>query len=57
MIRSLAFLTLHEEDIPMYEDVKEAAAAALARGLVDTDGNGGGNSDRDDESVGDHEPA
>jgi len=35
-IRSVTFLTLHEEDIPMYQEVKETTAAALARGLTDT---------------------
>jgi AcrR family transcriptional regulator len=35
-IRSVTFLTLHEEDIPMYEDVKKTVAAALARGLTDS---------------------
>ncbi|MWG33497.1 TetR/AcrR family transcriptional regulator [Halomarina oriensis] len=33
-VRSLAFLTLHEEDIPMYHDVKETLVSAVARGLV-----------------------
>jgi len=35
-IRSVTFLTLHEEDIPMYESVKATTAAALARGLTNT---------------------
>ncbi|WP_254538318.1 TetR/AcrR family transcriptional regulator [Halomarina litorea] len=33
-IRSVALLTLHEEDIPLYDDVKEALVTAVARGLT-----------------------
>jgi AcrR family transcriptional regulator len=35
-IRSVTFLTLHKEDIPMYESVKETTSSALARGLTNT---------------------
>ena len=36
-IRAVTFVTLHEEDIPMYQDVKETLVAAVARGVTTTD--------------------
>lgn len=37
-IRSVTLLTLHEDDVPLYDDVKETLVAAVARGLADTRG-------------------
>ncbi|MFD1512747.1 TetR/AcrR family transcriptional regulator [Halomarina rubra] len=33
-VRAVAFLTLHEDDIPMYQAVKETLVAAVARGMT-----------------------
>ena len=47
-IRAVTFVTLHEEDVPMYDQVKRTLVAAVARGVTrDTDASDDATADGD----------